>query len=99
MQRFEGTKSYIATDDLHVAVNEVVLLRALRLVEVEPGTGKLVLAHGIAKALDPALIERTVRSTTAARQGLYEHEAGARLRHSQLGDERVHDIANYPRRG
>jgi MoxR-like ATPase len=99
MQRFEGTKSYIATEDLKVAVNAAVLLRRPLLVKGEPGTGKTVLAYEIAKALDAPLIEWNIKSTTKAHQGLYEYDAVARLRDSQLGDERVHDIANYIRRG
>jgi MoxR-like ATPase len=97
--RFEGTKSYIATDDLKVAVNAAVLLRRPLLVKGEPGTGKTVLAYEIAKALDAPLIEWNIKSTTKAHQGLYEYDAVARLRDSQLGDARVHDIANYIRRG
>ena len=97
--RFEGTKSYIATDDLKVAVNAAVTLRRPLLVKGEPGTGKTVLAHEISKALDAPLIEWNVKSTTKAQQGLYEYDAVARLRDGQLGDERVHDISNYIRRG
>jgi MoxR-like ATPase len=99
MQRFEGTKSYVATDDLKVAVNAAVLLRRPLLVKGEPGTGKTVLAHEIAKALGAPLIEWNVKSTTKAHQGLYEYDAVARLRDGQLGDERVHDIRNYIKKG
>ncbi len=99
MQRFEGTQSYIATDDLKVAVNAAVTLRRPLLVKGEPGTGKTVLAQEIATALDAPLIEWHVKSTTKAQQGLYEYDAVARLRDGQLGDERVHDIRNYIRRG
>jgi len=99
MQRFEGTKSYVATEDLKVAVNAAVLLRRPLLVKGEPGTGKTVLAHEIAKAVDAPLIEWNVKSTTKAHQGLYEYDAVARLRDGQLGDERVHDISNYIKRG
>jgi len=99
MQRFEGTSSYVATDDLKVAVDAAVLLRRPLLVKGEPGTGKTVLAHEIAKALDAPLIEWNVKSTTKAHQGLYEYDAVARLRDGQLGDERVHDIRNYIKRG
>jgi MoxR-like ATPase len=99
MQRFEGTKNYVATDDLKVAVNAAVLLRRPLLVKGEPGTGKTVLAHEIAKAVGAPLIEWNVKSTTKAQQGLYEYDAVARLRDGQLGDERVHDISNYIRRG
>ena len=99
MQRFEGTQSYVATDDLKVAVNAAVLLRRPLLVKGEPGTGKTVLAHEIAKAIDAPLIEWNVKSTTKAHQGLYEYDAVARLRDGQLGDERVHDIRNYIKKG
>ncbi|CAM8637393.1 MULTISPECIES: AAA family ATPase [Sphingobium] len=97
--RFEGTQDYVATDDLKVAVNAAVLLRRPLLVKGEPGTGKTVLAQEIAKALDAPLIEWNVKSTTKAHQGLYEYDAVARLRDGQLGDARVHDIANYIRKG
>ncbi len=97
--RFEGTSNYVATDDLKVAVNAAVLLRRPLLVKGEPGTGKTVLAHEIAKAVDAPLIEWNVKSTTKAQQGLYEYDAVARLRDGQLGDERVHDIANYIKKG
>ncbi|MCB4861360.1 MoxR family ATPase [Sphingobium sp. PNB] len=97
--RFEGTRDYVATDDLKVAVNAAVLLRRPLLVKGEPGTGKTVLAQEIAKALDAPLIEWNVKSTTKAHQGLYEYDAVARLRDGQLGDPRVHDIGNYIRKG
>jgi MoxR-like ATPase len=97
--RFEGTSSYVATEDLKVAVNAAVKLRRPLLVKGEPGTGKTVLAHEIADALGAPLIEWHVKSTTKAHQGLYEYDAVARLRDGQLGDPRVHDIANYIRRG
>ncbi|WP_394269506.1 AAA family ATPase [Qipengyuania sp.] len=97
--RFEGTKSYIATEDLKVAVNAAVTLRRPLLVKGEPGTGKTVLAHEISKALNAPLIEWNVKSTTKAQQGLYEYDAVARLRDGQLGEERVHDIRNYIKRG
>ena len=99
IQRFEGTSDYVATDDLKVAVNAAVLLRRPLLVKGEPGTGKTVLAHEIAKSIGAPLIEWNVKSTTKAQQGLYEYDAVARLRDGQLGDERVHDISNYIRRG
>ena len=99
MKRFEGTQSYVATDDLKVAVNAAVTLRRPLLVKGEPGTGKTVLAHEIAKAVGAPLIEWNIKSTTKAQQGLYEYDAVARLRDGQLGDERVHDISNYIRRG
>jgi MoxR-like ATPase len=97
--RFEGTGDYVATDDLKVAVNAAVTLRRPLLVKGEPGTGKTVLAHEIAQALGAPLIQWHVKSTTRAHQGLYEYDAVARLRDGQLGDPRVHDIANYIRRG
>ena len=97
--RFEGTSTYVATDDLKVAVNAAVQLRRPLLVKGEPGTGKTVLAHEIAEALGAPLIEWHIKSTTRAVQGLYEYDAVARLRDGQLGDERVHDIRNYIKRG
>ncbi|VAV91788.1 ATPase associated with various cellular activities, AAA_5 [hydrothermal vent metagenome] len=97
--RFDGTDDYVATDDLKVAVNAAVTLRRPLLVKGEPGTGKTVLAHEIAKAMGAPLIEWNVKSTTKAHQGLYEYDAVARLRDGQLGDERVHDISNYIRKG
>src|SRR6187402_435312 len=96
---FEGTSDYVATDDLKVAVNAAVQLRRPLLVKGEPGTGKTVLAHEIAEALGAPLIEWHIKSTTRAVQGLYEYDAVARLRDGQLGDERVHDISNYIKRG
>ncbi len=99
MQRFDGTDDYVATDDLKVAVNAAVLLRRPLLVKGEPGTGKTVLAHEVAKAMGAPLIEWHVKSTTKAHQGLYEYDAVARLRDGQLGDERVHDISNYIKKG
>ena len=97
--RFEGTSDYIATADLKVAVNAAVTLRRPLLIKGEPGTGKTVLAHEIARAAGAPLIEWHIKSTTKAHQGLYEYDAVARLRDGQLGDARVHDIANYIRRG
>ena len=97
--RFEGTSNYVATDDLKVAVNAAVQLRRPLLVKGEPGTGKTILAHEIAEALGAPLIEWHIKSTTRAVQGLYEYDAVARLRDGQLGDERVHDIKNYIKRG
>jgi MoxR-like ATPase len=97
--RFQGTSNYVATDDLKVAVNAAVTLRRPLLVKGEPGTGKTILAHEIAAAIGAPLIEWHVKSTTKAHQGLYEYDAVARLRDGQLGDERVHDIANYIRKG
>lgn len=97
--RFEGTDSYIATEDLRVAVNAAVALERPLLVKGEPGTGKTVLAQQVAAALNAELIEWHVKSTTKAQQGLYEYDAVSRLRDSQLGDERVKDINNYIRKG
>jgi MoxR-like ATPase len=97
--RFDGTEDYVATDDLKVAVNAAMTLRRPLLVKGEPGTGKTVLAYEIAKAMGTPLIEWNVKSTTKAQQGLYEYDAVARLRDGQLGDERVHDISNYIRKG
>jgi MoxR-like ATPase len=97
--RFEGTKSFVATDDLKVAVNAAVTLQRPLLIKGEPGTGKTVLAQEVATALGKNLISWHVKSTTKAQQGLYEYDAVSRLRDSQLGDARVHDIANYIIRG
>ena len=97
--KFTGTADYVATDDLKVAVNAAVTLRRPLLVKGEPGTGKTVLAHEIAKAANAPLIEWHIKSTTKAHQGLYEYDAVARLRDGQLGDARVHNISNYIRKG
>ncbi len=97
--KFESTQSYVATEDLRVAVNAAIALERPLLVKGEPGTGKTVLAHEISKATGAPLIEWHIKSTTKAHQGLYEYDAVSRLRDSQLGDERVHDIANYIRKG
>jgi MoxR-like ATPase len=97
--RFTGTKDYVATDDLKVAVNAAATLRRPLLVKGEPGTGKTVLAEEIAKALNAPLITWNIKSSTKAQQGLYEYDAVARLRDGQLGDERVHDIKNYIKKG
>ncbi|MBU1541144.1 MAG: MoxR family ATPase [Alphaproteobacteria bacterium] len=99
MGRFEGTDRYIATDDLKVAVNAAVALERPLLIKGEPGTGKTVLAYEIAKAFDAPLITWHVKSTTKAHNGLYEYDAVSRLRDSQLGDERVHDVRNYLKKG
>ncbi|MGH6988977.1 MAG: AAA family ATPase [Stellaceae bacterium] len=98
-ERFAGTASYVATEDLMVAVNAAIALERPLLVKGEPGTGKTILAEEIAQALGRELISWHVKSTTKAQQGLYEYDAVARLRDSQLGDARVHDIANYVSRG
>ncbi len=97
--RFTGTSTYIATDDLNMAVNAAVTLERPILVKGEPGTGKTQLALEIADSLEKPLYEWHIKSTTKAQQGLYEYDAVARLRDSQLGDDRVHDIANYIVRG
>ena len=97
--KFEGTKNYIATEDLRIAVNASITLERPLLIKGEPGTGKTVLAHEVAEALGAPLIEWHIKSTTKAQQGLYEYDAVSRLRDSQLGDERVHDISNYIKKG
>jgi MoxR-like ATPase len=97
--RFEGTDTYIATEDLRVAVNAAVALERPLLVKGEPGTGKTILAHEIAKALGKDIITWHIKSTTKAQQGLYEYDAVTRLRDGQLGDAKVADIRNYILRG
>jgi MoxR-like ATPase len=97
--KFTGTKNYVATDDLKVAVNAAIVLERPLLVKGEPGTGKTVLAEEVARALDAPLLTWHIKSTTKAQQGLYEYDAVSRLRDSQLGDPRVSDISNYIRRG
>src|SRR5579872_578919 len=97
--KFTGTDSYVASDDLRVAVNASIALQRPLLIKGEPGTGKTVLAHEVAEALGHPLIEWHIKSTTKAQQGLYEYDAVSRLRDGQLGDERVHDIGNYIVRG
>lgn len=97
--RFEGTEAYIATEDLKTAVNAAVTLERPLLVKGEPGTGKTELARQVASALGLRMIEWNIKSTTKAQQGLYEYDAVSRLRDSQLGEERVHDVANYIRKG
>ncbi|MBB5661671.1 AAA family ATPase [Brevundimonas halotolerans] len=99
MSRFTGTQRYIATEDLKVAVNAAVALERPLLVKGEPGTGKTVLAYELAEALDAPLITWHIKSTTKAHNGLYEYDAVSRLRDSQLGDERVHDVRNYLKPG
>jgi MoxR-like ATPase len=95
VERFEGTDTYVATDDLMTAVNAALALERPLLVKGEPGTGKTMLAIEVAKALDRPLFEWHIKSTTKAQHGLYEYDAVSRLRDSQLGDPRVHDIRNY----
>lgn len=97
--RFEGTSDYVATEDLKVAVNAAVTLQRPLLVKGEPGTGKTELARQVATALGARMIEWNIKSTTKAQQGLYEYDAVSRLRDSQLGEERVHDISNYIKKG
>ncbi len=97
--QFSSTASYIASDDLSVAVNAAVTLERPLLVKGEPGTGKTELAREVARSLDLPMIEWHVKSTTKAQQGLYEYDAVSRLRDSQLGDPKVQDVANYIRRG
>jgi len=97
--RFEGTKDYIATRDLRIAVNASISLERPLLVKGEPGTGKTVLAEEISKALDMPIITWHIKSTTKAQQGLYEYDAITRLRDSQLGDEKVKDVKNYIKKG
>ncbi|MBV9065649.1 MAG: MoxR family ATPase [Methylobacteriaceae bacterium] len=97
--RFTGTKDYVATQDLEVAVNAAIVLERPLLVKGEPGTGKTVLAEEIAKSLKAPLLTWHIKSTTKAQQGLYEYDAVSRLRDSQLGDPRVSDISNYIKRG
>ncbi|MDF1854115.1 MoxR family ATPase [Pseudooceanicola sp.] len=97
--KFKGTKDYVATDDLTVAVNAAVTLERPLLVKGEPGTGKTELARQVASALGLEMIEWNIKSTTKAQQGLYEYDAVSRLRDSQLGDERVHDVSNYIKKG
>jgi MoxR-like ATPase len=99
MTRFEGTETYVATDDLRVAVNAAITLERPLLVKGEPGTGKTILAQEIAKALGKELITWHIKSTTKAQQGLYEYDAVTRLRDGQLGDAKVNDIGNYIIRG
>ena len=97
--KFEGTKQYVSTDDLTVAVNAAIALERPLLVKGEPGTGKTELALQVAKALDLPILEWNIKSTTKAQQGLYEYDAVSRLRDSQLGDEKVHDVKNYIKKG
>ncbi len=97
--KFQGTADYVATDDLTIAVNAAVTLERPLLVKGEPGTGKTELARQVSSALGLPMIEWNIKSTTRAQQGLYEYDAVSRLRDSQLGEERVHDVRNYIRKG
>jgi MoxR-like ATPase len=97
--KFEGTKNYIATEDLKVAVNAAITLERPIIVKGEPGTGKTMLAHEVAEAIGAEIITWHIKSTTKAQQGLYEYDAVTRLRDSQLGDEKVKDIKNYISKG
>ncbi len=96
---FRGTDAYVATEDLTMAVNAAITLERPLLVKGEPGTGKTELARQVSQALGLPMIEWSIKSTTRAQQGLYEYDAVSRLRDSQLGEERVHDVGNYIRRG
>ena len=97
--QFKGTKNYIATDDLSMAVNASVALERPLLIKGEPGTGKTMLAHEVANALGSKIITWHIKSTTKAQQGLYEYDAVSRLRDSQLGDKKINDISNYISKG
>src|SRR5947207_8442666 len=97
--RFEGSSTYVATDDLKLAVNAALALERPLLIKGEPGTGKTLLAETVATALDRPLFQWHIKSTTKAQQGLYEYDAVSRLRDSQLGDGRVGDIAHYIKHG
>ncbi|MFZ1341078.1 MAG: MoxR family ATPase [Paracoccaceae bacterium] len=96
---FKGTERYVATEDLQMAVNAAVILQRPLLIKGEPGTGKTLLAEEVAQALGKPLVQWHIKSTTKAQQGLYEYDAVSRLRDSQLGDGKVHDIGNYIRKG
>ncbi|MEO1079047.1 MAG: MoxR family ATPase [Pseudomonadota bacterium] len=97
--KFEGTERYVATDDLRMAVNAAVSLQRPLLIKGEPGTGKTMLAEEVAAGLGMPLIQWHIKSTTKAQQGLYEYDAVSRLRDSQLGDDKVHDVRNYIKKG
>ena len=97
--KFTGTESYVATKDLQMAVNAAVALERPLLIKGEPGTGKTLLAEQVAEALDMELLQWHIKSTTKAQQGLYEYDAVSRLRDSQLGNDKVHDVSNYIKQG
>ena len=97
--KFTGTESYVATKDLQMAVNAAVALERPLLIKGEPGTGKTLLAEQVAQALDMELLQWHIKSTTKAQQGLYEYDAVSRLRDSQLGNDKVHDVSNYIKQG
>lgn len=97
--KFKGTEDYVATEDLTIAVNAAVTLERPLLIKGEPGTGKTELAKQVARGLGLHMIEWNIKSTTKAQQGLYEYDAVSRLRDSQLGEEKVHDVKNYIRKG
>ena len=97
--KFKGTEDYVATEDLTIAVNAAVTLERPLLIKGEPGTGKTELAKQVARGLGLQMIEWNIKSTTKAQQGLYEYDAVSRLRDSQLGEEKVHDVKNYIRKG
>lgn len=97
--KFEGTESYVTTDDLSVAVDAAVTLERPLLIKGEPGTGKTMLAEQVAESMGKRLIQWHIKSTTKAQQGLYEYDAVSRLRDSQLGNDKVHDISNYLKKG
>ena len=97
--KFKGTKNYVATNELQMAVNASVTLQKPLLIKGEPGTGKTLLAEEVAKSLKKRLISWHIKSTTKAQQGLYEYDAVSRLRDSQLGDDKVHEIKNYIDKG
>ena len=99
MKQFQGTERYVATDDLRMAVNAAVALQRPLLIKGEPGAGKTMLAEEVAEGLGMRLIQWHIKSTTKAQQGLYEYDAVSRLRDSQLGDDRVQDVANYIKKG
>ena len=99
MKKFTGSKNYVATEDLQIAVNAAIYLQKPLLVKGEPGTGKTLLAHEIAGVLNTPIITWHIKSTTTAKQGLYEYDAVSRLRDSQLGDRDVSDISQYINKG